>query len=56
MGYDGVELVLACWGDHFEVDRALAEPDYCKKKWVLLTKHGLKCYAISIALGWAGSM
>ena len=24
MGYDGVEL--ACWGDHFEVDRALAEP------------------------------
>ena len=23
MGYDGVEL--ACWGDHFEVDRALAE-------------------------------
>ncbi len=25
-GYDGLEL--ACWGDHFEVDRALAEPDY----------------------------
>ena len=23
MGYDGVEL--ACWGDHFEPDRALAE-------------------------------
>src|SRR5579863_741952 len=45
MGYDGVEL--ACWGDHFEVDRALAEPDYCKKKWALLTKHGLKCFAIS---------
>ena len=45
MGYDGVEL--ACWGDHFEVDRALAEPDYCKKKWALLAKHGLKCFAIS---------
>ena len=30
MGYDGVEL--ACWGDHFEVDRALAEPDYCQKE------------------------
>jgi len=45
MGYDGVEL--ACWGDHFEVDRALAEPDYCKKKWALLKKHGLSCYAIS---------
>ena len=23
-GYDGLEL--ACWGDHFEVDKALAEP------------------------------
>ena len=22
-GYDGLEL--ACWGDHFEVDRALSE-------------------------------
>src|SRR5271167_4453325 len=45
MGYDGVEL--ACWGDHFEVDRALAEPDYVKKKWAQLAKHGLKCFAIS---------
>ncbi|HEX9045765.1 MAG TPA: TIM barrel protein, partial [Verrucomicrobiae bacterium] len=45
MGYDGVEL--ACWGDHFEVDRALDEADYCKKKWALLQKHGLNCYAIS---------
>ena len=36
MGYDGVEL--ACWGDHFEVDRALGEPDYVKKKWALLAK------------------
>jgi sugar phosphate isomerase/epimerase len=45
MGYDGVEL--ACWGDHFEVDRALAEKEYCQKKWALLAKHGLKCFAIS---------
>jgi sugar phosphate isomerase/epimerase len=45
MGYDGVEL--ACWGDHFEVDRALAERDYVKKKWALLQKHGLHCFAIS---------
>ena len=45
MGYDGVEL--ACWGDHFEVDKALAEADYIKKKWTLLSKHGLVCYAIS---------
>src|SRR5450759_1635215 len=45
MGYDGVEL--ACWGDHFEVDRALAESDYVKQKWELLQKHGLTCHAIS---------
>src|SRR5450759_4869027 len=45
MGYDGVEL--ACWGDHFEVDRALAESDYVKQKWALLQKHGLTCHAIS---------
>jgi sugar phosphate isomerase/epimerase len=48
MGYDGVEL--ACWGDHFEVDRALAEPDYVKKKWALLQKNGLACQAISAHL------
>jgi len=26
-GFDGLEL--ACWGDHFEVDRALAEEGTC---------------------------
>ena len=45
MGYDGVEL--ACWGDHFEVDRALGEAGYVKKLWALLAKNGLTCYAIS---------
>lgn len=44
-GYDGVEL--ACWGDHFEVGKALAEDDYCKKKWDILTGNGLTCYAVS---------
>jgi len=48
MGYDGLEL--ACWGDHFDVDRALAEPDYVAKKWALLTQHGLTCQAISTHL------
>jgi sugar phosphate isomerase/epimerase len=48
MGYDGVEL--ACWGDHFEVDRALAEPGYVAKRWALLKKHGLECHAISTHL------
>ena len=45
MGYDGVEL--ACWGDHFEVVRALAEPDYVANLWALLQQHGLTCLAVS---------
>lgn len=44
-GYDGLEL--ACWGDHFEVDRALAEPDYVAGRRALLDKYGLECWAIS---------
>ena len=45
MGFDGLEL--ACWGDHFEVDKALAEPDYVQKKRDLLKKYNLGCWAIS---------
>ncbi|MCA9073932.1 MAG: sugar phosphate isomerase/epimerase [Planctomycetaceae bacterium] len=44
-GYDGVEL--ACWGDHFEVDKALSDDTYCAKKRDLLEKHDLKLFAIS---------
>lgn len=44
-GYEGLEL--ACWGDHFDVQRALAEKDYCKKHWELLAAHNLGCFAIS---------
>ncbi|MCK6448546.1 MAG: sugar phosphate isomerase/epimerase [Planctomycetes bacterium] len=44
-GYEGLEL--ACWGDHFDVQRALAEKDYCKKQWELLASHNLGCFAIS---------
>lgn len=44
-GYDGLEL--ACWGDHFEVDKALADPGYCAGRHALLAKHGLKVHAIS---------
>jgi sugar phosphate isomerase/epimerase len=47
-GYDGLEL--ACWGDHFEVDKALADDGYVKTRWDILQKHGLKCYAISTHL------
>jgi sugar phosphate isomerase/epimerase len=45
MGYDGVEL--ACWGDHFEVSRALNEDHYVAKLWERLQANGLSCYAIS---------
>ncbi|MFT7679097.1 MAG: sugar phosphate isomerase/epimerase, partial [Planctomycetota bacterium] len=45
MGYDGLEL--ACWGDHFDVQRALREDDYCEKQWALLSANGIACYAIS---------
>src|SRR2546423_6054735 len=44
-GYDGVEL--ACWGDHFEVDRALRDKNYCKDRWEILSDTGLRAFAIS---------
>jgi len=44
-GYDGLEL--ACWGDHFEVDKALSQDGYTQSRWDILEKHGLKCFAIS---------
>jgi len=44
-GYDGLEL--ACWGDHFDVERALTEEGYCESRWEILTRYGLKCFAIS---------
>jgi sugar phosphate isomerase/epimerase len=47
-GFDGLEL--ACWGDHFEVDRALSEDGYVQSRWDILNKYGLKCVAISTHL------
>ncbi len=44
-GYDGLEL--ACWGDHFEIDRALSEDGYCQGQLDILAKHDLSCFAIS---------
>ncbi len=44
-GYDGIEL--ACWGDHFDVDQAVADKNYCKKRWDILGDHGLTAFAIS---------
>src|SRR5438034_3309304 len=47
-GFDGLEL--ACWGDHFEVERALAEPGYCAERRALLERHGLGCWALGAHL------
>jgi len=47
-GYDGLEL--ACWGDHFEVDKALEDDSYIQSRKDILEKHGLECHAISTHL------
>jgi len=44
-GYDGLEL--ACWGDHFEVDKACEDMKYCEQHHATLKKYGLKVFAIS---------
>lgn len=44
-GYHGLEL--ACWGDHFEVGRALEDDGYCRRKRDLLDSYDLQCHAIS---------
>ena len=44
-GFDGIEL--ACWGDHFEVDRAIGDDTYCEEHRSLLNKNDLQCLAIS---------
>jgi sugar phosphate isomerase/epimerase len=43
-GLDGLEL--CCWGDHFDVARAVSEPDYAKGQRELLARHGLEVWAI----------
>jgi sugar phosphate isomerase/epimerase len=47
-GFDGLEL--ACWGDHFDVDEALADPGYLDGRREILERHGLECHAISTHL------
>jgi len=44
-GYDGLEL--ACWGDHFDVERALADDRYCDARREVLARHGLQVFAIA---------
>jgi len=47
-GYDGLEL--ACWGDHLEVDRALADRSYVAQRREVLASHELSCFAIGAHL------
>ncbi len=47
-GFDGLEL--ACWGDHFEVDRALAEEGYVRTLHEILERNHLNCFAIGAHL------
>lgn len=44
-GYDGLEL--ACWGDHFDVHKAVRSKTYCKGRHDLLAKYGLKVWSVS---------
>jgi len=46
--FDGLEL--ACWGDHFEVDKALEDDGYVRARRDLLENYGLQCFAISTHL------
>ena len=47
-GFDGLEL--ACWGDHFEVDRALADEGYVRSVQEILERNHLNVWAIGAHL------
>jgi len=47
-GYDGLEI--ACWGDHFEVDKAISDDCYVQGRLDLLDKYNLKVWTISCHL------
>jgi sugar phosphate isomerase/epimerase len=47
-GFDGLEL--ACWGDHFEVDKALADDSYCRSRQEILERNHLNVWAIGAHL------
>ncbi|MDR0343956.1 MAG: sugar phosphate isomerase/epimerase [Nocardiopsaceae bacterium] len=44
-GYDGLEI--ACWGDHFEVDKALGDDGYVERTHEILNKYNLGVWAVS---------
>jgi sugar phosphate isomerase/epimerase len=43
MGYDGLEL--ACWGNHFEIDKA--DDAYCKNRRDTMAKYDLQLFSVS---------
>jgi sugar phosphate isomerase/epimerase len=47
-GYQGLEL--ACWGDHFDVEKALGDDGYCANRRDILDRHDLSVHAISTHL------
>jgi sugar phosphate isomerase/epimerase len=47
-GFDGLEL--ACWGDHFDVAKALEDDGYVQDRRDILDRYDLKCFAISTHL------
>jgi sugar phosphate isomerase/epimerase len=47
-GFDGLEL--ACWGDHFEVEKALADEGYCRSRQEILERNHLNVLAIGAHL------
>jgi sugar phosphate isomerase/epimerase len=44
-GYDGLEI--ACWGNHLDVQRAIADPAYLPRLQEVLAEHHLGVWAIS---------
>ncbi|TVR05523.1 MAG: sugar phosphate isomerase/epimerase [Spirochaetaceae bacterium] len=49
MGYDGLEL--ACWGDHFDVEKAVADDGYVRERKQILEQNGLQVFCIGNHLG-----
>jgi sugar phosphate isomerase/epimerase len=47
-GYDGLEI--ACWGDHFEVDKAVADEGYVAERRAILERYELDVWTISCHL------
>lgn len=44
-GYDGIDL--CCWGDHFEVQRAISDEEYCQRRLEMLGSFDLQIPVLS---------